>query len=119
MLKLVETAPEMEAEMLPTLDELAREGARQMLVTALEEEVAACIEAHRGSRDEHGHALVVRNGKARPRNVTMGAGTVEVAAPCVNDKRPEQRFTSRILPPFTRPSTPKRWSRYSATRSNC
>ena len=41
MLKLVETAPEMEAQMVPTLDEIAREGARQMLVTALEEEVAA------------------------------------------------------------------------------
>lgn len=104
MLKLVETAPEMEAEMWPTLDELAREGARQMLVTALEEEVAAYIEAHRSCRDEHDHALVVRNGKARPRNVTMGAGTVEVAAPRVHDKRPDQRFTSRILPPYMRRS---------------
>ncbi len=45
MLRLVET--EMEGEMLPTLDELAREGARMMLTSALEAEVAAYLEAHR------------------------------------------------------------------------
>jgi len=33
-----------------------------MLVAALETEVAAYLEAHRGERDEDGHALVVRNG---------------------------------------------------------
>lgn len=104
MLKLVETAPAMEAEMLPTLDEIAREGARQMLLMALEAEVAAYIGTHRSARDEKDHALVVRNGKARPRPVTMGSGTVEVAAPRVNDRRPDQRFTSRILPPYMRRS---------------
>ncbi len=103
-MKLVETDPEMEAEMLPTLDEIAREGARQMLVTALKAEVAAYIEAHRGARDEQDCALVVRNGKARPRPVTMGSGTVEIAAPRVNDKRPDEHFTSRILPPYMRRS---------------
>ena len=30
---------------------------------------------------EAGRALVVRNGKARPRKVTLGAGTVAVTAP--------------------------------------
>ena len=109
MLKLAETHPEMEAETLPTLDEIAREGARQMLVTALEAEVAAYIEAHRGARDEQDHALVVRNGKARPRSVTLGSGTVEIRAPRVNDRRrgpdgERQRFTSQILPPYMRRS---------------
>lgn len=104
MLKLVENPPGREEERLPTLDELAREGARRMLITALEAEVAAYIEAHRGTRDEQGHALVVRNGKARPRLVTMGSGTVEVAAPRIHDQRPDQRFTSRILPPYMRRS---------------
>ena len=42
------------------LDEIAREGARRMLVAALETEVAAYLEAHRGERDDDGHALVVR-----------------------------------------------------------
>jgi putative transposase len=104
MLKLLETAPGMEAQMFSSLDEIAREGARQMLVTALHAEVAAYIEDHRGARDAQNHALVVRNGKAQPRTVTMGSGTVEIVAPRVNDKRPDKRFTSSILPPYMRRS---------------
>jgi transposase-like protein len=91
-----------------TLDEIAREGARRMLVTALEAEVACYLEAHGQERDRAGHALVVRNGRARARKVTLGAGTVEVRAPRVNDQRvvagERQRFTSRILPPYMRRS---------------
>src|SRR5262245_47344380 len=63
------------------LDEIVREGARRMLVAALETEVAAYLEAHRGERDADGHALVVRNGKGRTRKVTVGAGTIPVSAP--------------------------------------
>jgi len=56
-----------------------------------------------------GHALVVRNGRARPRKVTLGAGTIEIQAPRVNDRRRDargerQRFTSSILPPYMRRS---------------
>lgn len=91
-----------------TLDEIAREGARRMLVAALEAEVADYIERHAEERDERGHRRVVRNGKARPRKVTLGCGTVEVEAPRVNDRRVKdgerQRFTSRILPPYMRRS---------------
>jgi len=92
-----------------TLDELAREGARRLLVSALEEEVAAYIERHQNARDQEGRRLVVRNGRARPRKVTCGAGTLEVEAPRVNDKRVDeqgerQRYTSKILPPYMRRS---------------
>ncbi len=109
MLRLVEPVPEMEApEPRWTLDEIAREGARQMLEAALQAEVASYIEEHQDARDENGHALVVRNGKARARQVTMGSGTVEIRAPRVNDRRcvdgERQRFTSRILPPYMRRS---------------
>jgi putative transposase len=91
------------------LDELARQGARRMLVKALEAEVASYIEVHAEDRDERGHALVVRNGKARARKVTLGVGTIEVRAPRVNDRRVDeegsrQRFTSQILPPYMRRS---------------
>ena len=63
----------------------------------------------RAARDETGHALVVRNGKARARSVTLGSGTVEIRAPRVNDRRhgpggERQRFTSKILPPYMRRS---------------
>jgi transposase-like protein len=106
MLKVMEGACAGQANgSLPQdLDELAREGARRMLVAALEEEVAAYVARHRELRDDEGHAVVVRNGKARRRKITMGAGTVEVSAPRVNDRREGERFSSKILPPYMRRS---------------
>jgi len=92
----------------PTLDEIAREGARRMLSEALEAEVADYIERHQ-VRDESGRATVVRNGKARSRKVTLGSGTIEVRAPRVDDRRRDEsgerrRFRSAILPPYMRRS---------------
>ena len=75
-----------------------------MLVSALDAEVAEYVAGHRSDRDEEGRALVVRNGKARPRKVTLGAGTVAVTAPRVNDRRVREQFTSKILPPYMRRS---------------
>lgn len=90
------------------LDDLAREGARRMILTALEVEVEEYLARHRSARDERGHAVVVRNGQARPRRVTVGAGTVRIRAPRVNDQRVvhgvRQKFTSQILPPYLRRS---------------
>ena len=65
-------------EVRMTLDGLAQEGARQLLMTALEEEVSDYIERHVQERDEKGHALVVRNGRAQARKLTMGCGTMEL-----------------------------------------
>jgi putative transposase len=92
------------------LDELVCEGARRMLAVALEEEVAAYIAAHTGELDEHGHRLVRRNGHARERVLTTGAGQLPVAAPRVDDRRVDPvtgtraRFRSVILPPWCRRS---------------
>ncbi len=91
-------------ELGSSLDDLAREGARRMLVSALDAEVTEYVERYRIERDEEGRALVVRNGKARPRKVTLGAGTVAVTAPRVNDRRVREQFTSKILPPYMRRS---------------
>ena len=60
-------------------------------------------------RDDDGRALVVRNGYAGPRKVTLGSGTIEVRAPRIDDRRVDesgerQRFRSRILPPYMRRS---------------
>ncbi len=57
---------------LPALDELAREGARRMIAAALEAEVDDYLARHRGERDDESRALVVRNGKARERKLTVG-----------------------------------------------
>jgi putative transposase len=80
------------------LDALVREGARRMLVRALKAEVDTYVAAHAEERDGEGHALVVRNGVARPRQVTTAAGELEIEAPRVSDRREGRRFTSKILP---------------------
>jgi transposase-like protein len=97
-------------EIAVTLDELAREGARRMIATALDAEVAEYVESFADERDEDGKRLVVRNGRARERRVTVGSGTVGVRAPRVNDKRVDEetgerkRFSSKILPAYARRS---------------
>jgi putative transposase len=97
-------------EIVVALDDLAREGARRMIATALEAEVADYIERFADERDADGRRLVVRNGRARERRVTVGSGTVAVRAPRVNDRRVDedtgqrQKFSSRILPAYARRS---------------
>jgi len=46
------------------IDEICREGARRMLAVALEAEVDAYVAEHLEDRDDLGHRLVVRNGRA-------------------------------------------------------
>lgn len=91
------------------LDEIAREGARQMLVLALDAERADYIERFKQERNDKGHAQVVGNGFGKERKVQLGAGTVPIKAPRVNDRRVDEdgsrmKFTSEILPPFMRRS---------------
>jgi len=110
MLKVVENGRGREAgEQLFELDEIARMGARRMLMVALATEAADYVERHRDERDSEGRALVVHNGRAKARKLTLGAGTVELKAPRVNERRRDEqgqrrRFTSRILPPYMRRS---------------
>ena len=92
------------------LDEIVRDGARQMLAAALQAEVAAYISAHAGELDADGRRLVVRNGYHADREVTTAAGAVAVRQPRVNDKRSDEvtgerkRFSSTILPAWSRKS---------------
>ncbi|MGP3936331.1 IS256 family transposase, partial [Nonomuraea sp. KM88] len=99
---------------LPTsaslIDQIVREGARQMLAVALQAEVDAYVAAFAGERDENGRRLVVRNGYHAAREILTAAGAVEVKAPRVNDKRIDEdsgerrRFSSAILPAWARKS---------------
>ena len=102
--------PESSGEITITLDDLAREGARRMIAAALRAEADEYVARFDDDLDEDGHRLVVRNGRARERKVTVGSGTVPVRAPRVNDKRVDeetgerQRFSSKILPAYARRS---------------
>lgn len=93
-----------------SLDDICREGARRMLASALEAEVDEYIASLVDEVDADGRRLVVRNGRARPRVITTGAGPIEVEAPRVNDKRVDEatgerrKFTSSIIAPWCRKS---------------
>jgi transposase-like protein len=89
---------------VPTLDEVAREGARRMLAAALELEVSEHIVRYQHLQGSDGHRLVVRNGRAQPRKVLIAGMAVPVQAPRVDDRREGEKFTSQILPPYVRRS---------------
>lgn len=77
MLKVVPTKSESRKGFELRLDEIAREGARR---------------------------LVVRNGVAKPRTITVGSGSFDIQAPRVDDRRDGEKFLSNILPPYLRKS---------------
>jgi putative transposase len=90
------------------LDDLVRQGARQMLQAALESEVQMFLNEHTHKVDDQGRRLVVRNGSLPARQILTGAGPLEVTQPRVRDKSSEAtervRFSSSILPVYLRKS---------------
>jgi len=81
-----------------------------MIAAALEAEVEEYVATFVEEVDEEGKRLVVRNGRARERKLTVGSGTLPLRAPRVNDKRVDdetgerKRFHSKILPAYARRS---------------
>jgi len=92
----------MDLESRSALDGILQDGARRMLQKAVEAEVAAYIDTHADLRDEAGRRQVVRNGHLPTRELQSGAGAIPVTQPRIHDKRPDERFTSKILPPYLR-----------------
>jgi putative transposase len=88
------------------LEELAREGARKMLASALELEIEEFLEKHAGKSDERGHRLAVRNGRMPEREILSGIGGLKIRQPRVDDRRLRERaeegFSSAILPRYLR-----------------
>jgi putative transposase len=84
------------------LEDVIRDGARQLLQAALEAEVADHIERFSMMRDTNGHRLVVRNGCKPERAIQTGIGPVRIQQPRVADHGADSAFTSRLLPPYMR-----------------
>jgi len=84
------------------LEELAREGAKEMLARAMELEVAEFVEKNKEKTGEDGHRLVVRNGYMEEREIITGIGPIGIKQPRIDDRKlvelEEQRFSSQILP---------------------
>lgn len=104
MLKVVPPKTEDRKEFELSIDEIAREGARRLLIQALNLEVEEYIQQNLHEVDENGHHMVVRNGVGKSRKITLGSGTVDIQAPRINDRRDGQKFLSAILPPYLRKS---------------
>jgi putative transposase len=95
-------------EQLPgsVLEELAREGARQLLAQALEVEVAEFVGKHQNKIDTEGRRQVVRNGYMPARDLVTGIGPLKIRQPRLDDRvlseGGEERFSSEILPRYLR-----------------
>ena len=92
------------------LTELAREGARRMLATALTAEADAFVASFDADRLPDGRQRIVRHGLGPERQIQTGIGAIEVRRPKVRDRGLEEdgagkvRFTSNILPKWARRS---------------
>jgi putative transposase len=84
------------------LTEVLRSGARELLQSAVEAEVAEFIAQHGELRDERERQRVVRNGYKPERTIQTGIGQVAVKAPRVRDREGTIKFDSSILPAYLR-----------------
>ncbi len=96
----------LKSETESVLDQVLREGARKMLIHALELEVEDYINAHKHERDQNNQRKAVRNGYHAQRKIVTGAGQMQIKVPRVDDRKlkskREDRFTSAILPTYMR-----------------
>jgi transposase-like protein len=104
MFKSITSSIETKQDFAMSLDEIARTGARELLVRALGLEVEDYIDRHSGEVNERGHRLVVRNGLSQERSVTLGCGEVKLRTPRIDDRREGKKFSSSILPSYLRKS---------------
>jgi len=94
-------------ETFSVLEQIAQEGARRMLQTAIENEVAEFLEKNKSIQKEDGRQGVVKNGHLPQRSLTTGIGPIVIKQPRVDDRildklEGQQRFTSAILPRYMR-----------------
>jgi putative transposase len=84
-----------------------REGAKRMLMQAIEAEVEAFLAGHAELTDARGRRRLVRNGHAPERQIQTGIGPIEVRRPKLRDRGAVEgdapiRFTSAVLPAYLR-----------------
>jgi Transposase, Mutator family len=85
------------------LDELVRQGARQVIQQAIEAELAELLERFANVKTMHGQRAVVRNGYLPEREVLTAAGPIPVKVPKVSDRSGSGvKFNSSIVPPYVR-----------------
>jgi hypothetical protein len=82
------------------------DGAKRLLIQAIEAEVAEFLTIHADRLDEVGRRRVVRNGHVPEREIQTWIGPIAVRRPRVGDRaadvNAQVRFTSKVLPPVLR-----------------
>src|SRR5699024_6652038 len=88
-----------------SLHELLRQGARKLIMQAVNSEMEHFLEQHADQRLPDGRQAVVRNGYLPERSVQTGIGAVAVQVPKARDRSGSgARFTSSLLPPYLKRS---------------
>lgn len=83
------------------LHDLIREGARQLIATAVNAELESMLKSYSHQRDSEGRRAVVRNGYLPQRSIQTGVGEVAVQVPKVRDRNGSGiKFNSSLLPPY-------------------
>jgi transposase-like protein len=96
-------------EFTDQLTHILRQGARDLIVQAVESEFASFLQNHEDERLDDGRKRVVRHGHLPERKVMTGIGAVVVKVPRSRDRKIKNqeetiRFSSQILPPYVRRS---------------
>jgi transposase-like protein len=87
------------------LDELVRQGARQIIQQAVEAELAELLAQFENVKTLQGRRAVVRNGYLPEREILTGAGALAVKVPKVRDRCGSGvKFNSALVPPYVRKS---------------
>ena len=87
------------------LDDLIRQGARQVIQQAVEAELAQLLEQYQNVKTITGSRAVVRNGFLPSREVLTAVGPVAVHVPKVRDRSGSGvKFNSALVPPYVRRS---------------
>jgi len=90
-------------EIVDPLVDLLRNGARDLISRAVEEELQVFLEQQAGRREANGRLAVVRNGYQPERALLTGMGPVRVQVPKVRDRSGEGSvFRSTLVPPYVR-----------------
>lgn len=86
-----------------SLTDLLRRGARGLIATAVEAELALLLDEYRNVTDLQGRRAVVRNGYLPERDILTGVVNIPVRLPKVRDRSGSGiKFKSAIVPPYVR-----------------
>jgi transposase-like protein len=90
-------------ELVISLEDMMRQGARTLLQQALEAEVKALTTSYANVTTIDGKQVVVRNGYQPERDILTAAGRVTVKVPKVRDRSGSGiKFNSALVPPYVR-----------------